>query len=72
MPYPDFSTSVRLSAHAEVSKHRLFYIVCDRPRHVRLDEENQLHAMSESAIEFADGWHSGYYQHGQLLPSNMD
>ncbi|MBE9226377.1 leucine-rich repeat domain-containing protein [Phormidium sp. LEGE 05292] len=43
-------------------------IVCDRPRHVRLDEENQLHGINEPAIEFADGWHSGYYQHGQQLP----
>lgn len=42
-------------------------IVCDRPRHVRLDDANQLHAMSEPAIEFADGWHSGYYHNGQLL-----
>jgi hypothetical protein len=46
-------------------------IVCDRPRHVRLDEENRFHAMSEPAIEFADGWHSGYYQHGQQLPPDV-
>ncbi|MEX0268938.1 leucine-rich repeat domain-containing protein [Leptolyngbyaceae cyanobacterium UHCC 1019] len=42
-------------------------IVCDRPRQVRLNDENQLHATSEPAIEFVDGWHSGYYQQGQLL-----
>lgn len=42
-------------------------IVCDRPRYVHLDEENRLHAMSEPAIEFADGWRSGYYQNGQQL-----
>ena len=46
-------------------------LVCDRPRHVRLDDDNQLHAMSEPAIEFADGWHSGYYQHGQQLPPDV-
>ncbi|MEG4329860.1 leucine-rich repeat domain-containing protein [Microcoleus sp. herbarium5] len=30
--------------------------VCDRPRHLRFDSQNRLHAEAEPAIEFADGW----------------
>jgi internalin A len=31
-------------------------VVCDRPRHLRFDSQNRLHAEGEPAIEFADGW----------------
>ncbi|TAH31613.1 MAG: leucine-rich repeat domain-containing protein [Oscillatoriales cyanobacterium] len=41
--------------------------VCDRPRHLRFDSENRLHAEAEPAIEFADGWNF-YYYHGVRLP----
>ncbi len=42
-------------------------LVCDRPRHLRFDSENRLHAEAEPAIEFADGWNF-YYYHGVRLP----
>ncbi|WP_293332127.1 leucine-rich repeat domain-containing protein [Microcoleus sp. CAWBG58] len=42
-------------------------VVCDRPRHLRFDSENRLHAEAEPAIEFADGWNF-YYYHGVRLP----
>jgi internalin A len=41
--------------------------VCDRPRHLRFDSQNRLHAEGEPAIEFADGW-KFYYYHGVRLP----
>ncbi|WP_445242934.1 DUF6745 domain-containing protein [Microcoleus sp. N3A4] len=41
--------------------------VCDRPRHLRFDSQNRLHAEGEPAIEFADGWNF-YYYHGVELP----
>ncbi|MEG4093248.1 leucine-rich repeat domain-containing protein [Microcoleus sp. Pol12B4] len=41
--------------------------VCDRPRHLRFDSQNRLHAEGEPAIEFADGWNF-YYYHGVGLP----
>ncbi|MEG4493440.1 leucine-rich repeat domain-containing protein [Microcoleus sp. D3_18_C4] len=41
--------------------------VCDRPRHLRFDRQNRLHAEAEPAIEFADGWNF-YYYHGVKLP----
>ena len=41
--------------------------VCDRPRHLRFDSQNRLHAEGEPAIEFADGWNF-YYNHGVRLP----
>ncbi|MEG4047703.1 DUF6745 domain-containing protein [Microcoleus sp. Pol17_C1] len=41
--------------------------VCDRPRHLRFDSQNRLHAEAEPAIEFADGWKI-YYYHGVELP----
>jgi len=41
--------------------------VCDRPRHLRFDSQNRLHAEGEPAIEFADGWNF-YYYHGVRLP----
>ncbi|MEG3843682.1 leucine-rich repeat domain-containing protein [Microcoleus sp. herbarium14] len=41
--------------------------VCDRPRHIRFDSQNRLHAEAEPAIEFADGWNF-YYYHGVRLP----
>ncbi|MBD2009511.1 leucine-rich repeat domain-containing protein [Microcoleus sp. FACHB-45] len=44
-----------------------FCFVCDRPRHLRFDSQNRLHAEGEPAIEFADGWNS-YYYHGVRLP----
>nr|WP_265236991.1 hypothetical protein [Lyngbya sp. CCAP 1446/10] len=43
--------------------------VCDRPRHLRFDSQNRLHAEGEPAIEFADGWNF-YYYHGVRLPEN--
>jgi internalin A len=43
-------------------------IVCDRPRKISLDSDNQLHAEAEPAIQFADGWHTGYYYHGVKIP----
>jgi internalin A len=42
-------------------------VVCDRPRHLRFDSQNRLHAEGEPAIEFADGWNF-YYYHGVKLP----
>ncbi|MEP6521836.1 hypothetical protein NDA07_08660 [Microcoleus vaginatus DQ-U2] len=44
-----------------------FCAVCDRPRHLRFDRQNRLHAEGEPAIEFADGWNF-YYEHGVKLP----
>ncbi|NQE38496.1 Internalin-A [Microcoleus sp. IPMA8] len=44
-----------------------FCAVCDRPRHLRFDSQNRLHAEAEPAIEFADGWNF-YYYHGVRLP----
>ena len=41
--------------------------VCDRPRHLRFDSQNLLHAEGEPAIDFADGWKI-YYYHGVRLP----
>jgi len=41
--------------------------VCDRPRHLRFDSQNRLHAEAEPAIEFADGWKI-YFYHGVKLP----
>ncbi|WP_445243298.1 DUF6745 domain-containing protein [Microcoleus sp. AR_TQ3_B6] len=43
--------------------------VCDRPRYLRFDSQNRLHAEGEPAIEFADGWNF-YYYHGVRLPEN--
>ncbi len=42
-------------------------VVCDRPRHLRFDSQNRLHAEGEPAIEFTDGWNF-YYYHGVRLP----
>ncbi|BCL36900.1 DUF6745 domain-containing protein [Nostoc sp. MS1] len=42
-------------------------IICDRPLHIRFDNQNQLHAEGEPAIEFADGY-SIYSYHGVTLP----
>ena len=42
-------------------------VVCDRPRHLRFDSQNRLHAEGEPAIEFADGWKI-YFDHGVRLP----
>uniref|UniRef100_UPI0030D73295 DUF6745 domain-containing protein n=1 Tax=Fortiea sp. LEGE XX443 TaxID=1828611 RepID=UPI0030D73295 len=42
-------------------------IICDRPIHLRFDNENRLHAEGEPAIEFADGY-SIYSYHGVILP----
>jgi internalin A len=44
-----------------------FCAVCDRPRHLRFDSQNRLHAEGQPAIEFADGWNF-YYNHGVRLP----
>ncbi|MEH1826576.1 MAG: DUF6745 domain-containing protein [Nostoc sp.] len=42
-------------------------IICDRPLHLRFDNENRLHAEGEPAIEFTDGY-SLYSYHGVTLP----
>ncbi|MEH2075257.1 MAG: DUF6745 domain-containing protein [Nostoc sp.] len=42
-------------------------IICDRPLHLRFDNENRLHAEGEPAIEFTDGY-SLYSHHGITLP----
>ncbi|MBD2446105.1 hypothetical protein H6G76_02820 [Nostoc sp. FACHB-152] len=42
-------------------------ILCDRPIHLRFDNENRLHAEGEPAIQFADGY-SIYSYHGVNLP----
>ncbi|MCC5630017.1 hypothetical protein LC613_19030 [Nostoc sphaeroides CHAB 2801] len=42
-------------------------IICDRPLHLRFDNENRLHAEGEPAIEFIDGY-SLYSYHGVTLP----
>ena len=42
-------------------------IVCDRPLHLRLDNQNRLHAEGEPAIEYADGF-SLYFYHDVTLP----
>jgi hypothetical protein len=42
-------------------------IVCDRPLHLRFDNQNRLHAEGEPAIEFIDGY-SLYSYHGVNLP----
>ncbi|MEH2400216.1 DUF6745 domain-containing protein [Nostoc sp.] len=42
-------------------------IVCDRPLHLRFDNQNRLHAEGEPAIEFTDGY-SLYSYHGVTLP----
>ncbi len=42
-------------------------IICDRPLHLRFDNQNRLHAEGEPAIEYADGF-SLYSYHGVTLP----
>jgi hypothetical protein len=42
-------------------------IVCDRPLHLRFDNQNRLHAEGEPTIEFIDGY-SLYSYHGVTLP----
>ncbi|MBW4694933.1 MAG: hypothetical protein KME27_24550 [Lyngbya sp. HA4199-MV5] len=42
-------------------------IVCDRPRVLRFDSENRLHAKGEPAIQFADGY-SLYFYRDVALP----
>lgn len=42
-------------------------IICDRPLHLRFDNQNRLHAEGEPAIEFTDGY-SVYSYHGVTLP----
>jgi len=44
-----------------------FCVLCDRPRVLRLDNENRVHAEGEPAIQFADGF-SAYAYHGVSLP----
>lgn len=44
-------------------------IVCDRPLHIRFDDQNRLHAEGEPAIQFIDGY-SLYSYHGVTLPEN--
>jgi hypothetical protein len=50
-----------------ISPFEKFCIVCDRPLHLRFDNENRLHAEGEPAIEFTDGY-SLYSYHGVTLP----
>ncbi|WP_375504663.1 DUF6745 domain-containing protein [uncultured Nostoc sp.] len=42
-------------------------IVCDRPLHLRFDNQDRLHAEGKPAIEFTDGY-SLYSYHGVTLP----
>ncbi|MCF2146992.1 hypothetical protein IQ276_011125 [Desmonostoc muscorum LEGE 12446] len=42
-------------------------MICDRPLHLRFDNQNRLHAEGEPAIEFIDGF-SLYSYHGVTLP----
>ncbi|OUL31245.1 hypothetical protein BV372_20700 [Nostoc sp. T09] len=42
-------------------------ILCDRPLHLRFDNQNRLHSEGEPAIEYADGF-SLYSYHGVTLP----
>lgn len=42
-------------------------IICDRPLHLHLDNENRLHAEGKPAIQFADGY-ALYSYHGVTLP----
>ncbi|WP_427162594.1 DUF6745 domain-containing protein [Aliinostoc sp. HNIBRCY26] len=44
-----------------------YCFVCDRPLHLRFDNQNLLHAEGEPAIEFTDGY-SLYFHHGVALP----
>ncbi|MBD2194237.1 MULTISPECIES: DUF6745 domain-containing protein [Calothrix] len=44
-----------------------FCFICDRPLHLRFDNQNRLHAEGEPAIEYADGF-SLYSYHGVTLP----
>jgi internalin A len=46
--------------------HNVCY-VCSRPTKLSLDRESRLHAIGESAIEFADGYKI-YSYHGLILP----
>ncbi|MEH2207568.1 MAG: DUF6745 domain-containing protein [Nostoc sp.] len=50
-----------------LSPFEKFCIICDRPLHLRFDNENRLHAEGEPAIEFTDGY-SLYSYHGVTLP----
>lgn len=50
-----------------ISPFEKFCIVCDRPLHLRFDNQNILHAEGEPAIEFTDGF-SLYSYHGVTLP----
>lgn len=42
-------------------------IVCERPTHLRFDQENRSHGEGVAALEFADGF-SLYAYHGVILP----
>ncbi|BAY75649.1 hypothetical protein NIES25_20960 [Nostoc linckia NIES-25] len=50
-----------------ISPFEKFCIICDRPLHLRFDNQNRLHAEGEPAIEYADGF-SLYSYHGVTLP----
>ncbi|WP_392479332.1 DUF6745 domain-containing protein [Nostoc sp. C110] len=50
-----------------ISPFEKFCIVCDRPLHLRFDNQNRLHAEGEPAIEFTDEY-SLYSYHGVTLP----
>ncbi|MEH2447937.1 MAG: DUF6745 domain-containing protein [Nostoc sp.] len=53
-----------------ISPFEKFCIVCDRPLHLRFDNQNILHAEGEPAIEFTDGY-SFYSYHGVTLPEKI-
>lgn len=42
-----------------------YYVVCDRPIKILLDENEQLHAEGETAIQFSDGF-GLYVNHGEI------
>ena len=42
-------------------------IVCDRPEHISMDQENRLHNDAGPSVQFRDGWKL-YYIHGVRVP----
>lgn len=44
-----------------------FCLICEKPLKYNFDDNNQLHAEGEAAVEFADGY-SLYAYHGAVLP----
>ena len=48
-----------------------FYLICDRPTKILLNENNQFHGENESALEFADGT-AIYAYNGVYLPEKYN